>query len=142
MIVRQTMWHLFLNVSLTCDGFTPQRHGDRLKTLGKAADQRKALLRALTTSTIRYGRVRTTILRAKECRRWIDKMIILAKRGDLHARRQALAWIYDKKLVQNLFLTAPQRYANRTSGFSRVKRDTEKPHRAGDSATMVHLELV
>lgn len=119
-----------------------QRHGDRLKTLGRAADQRKALLRALTTSVLRYGKIRTTILKAKESRRWVDKMIGLAKRGDLHARRQALGFIYDKQLVQNLFLVAPERYANRTSGFCRVKRDEESPFRRGDHAKMAYLELV
>ena len=63
-------------------------HGKRVAKLGKPADQRKALLRALTTEIIRHGRIKTTLVRARAVRPFVDKMISLSKRGDLHARRQ------------------------------------------------------
>ena len=69
----------------------------------------------------------------------MDKMIQLGKRGDLHARRQAMAWIYDKQLVHALFEAAPTRYADREGGYTRVLRTMP---RAGDNAKMGILELV
>jgi large subunit ribosomal protein L17 len=116
------------------------RHGKvGFKKLGKPADQRKALLRGLTTECIRYGRIETTLVRAKATRRWVDKMIGLAKRGDLHARRQALGFIYDKELVRALFESAPERYGERNGGYCRVKRTG---FRRGDNAEMGFIELV
>lgn len=78
-------------------------HGKGFNKLGLPADQRKALLRGLTTEVIRHGRIRTTIARAKELRSRIDHMITLAKKGTLHTRRQALAYLYDKDLVILLY---------------------------------------
>merc|ERR1719413_260919 len=108
-------------------------HRKGFKKLGKPADQRKALLRALTTETIRHGRIKTTHVRAKAVRKHVDHMIELGKRGDLHARRQALAWIYDKQLVHSLFEAAPERYADRNGGYTRVLRTVA---RQGDNAKM------
>ena len=107
--------------------------------LGKPADQRKALMRALTTELIRHGRIKTTLVRAKAMRHWADKMITLAKRGDLHARRQALGFIYDKQLVHALFEQAPERYGDRNGGYTRVLRTMP---RRGDNAKMGIIELV
>ncbi len=115
------------------------RHRKGFKTLGKPADQRKALLRALTTEVIRHGRIKTTLVRAKAVRKHVDHMIELGKRGDLHARRQAMAWVYDKNLVHSLFEAAPDRYGEQNGGYTRVLRTVA---RQGDNAKMAILELV
>lgn len=115
------------------------RHRKGFKKLGKPADQRKALLRALTTEVIRHGRIKTTLVRAKAVRKHVDHMIELGKRGDLHARRQALAWVYDKDLVHSLFEAAPDRYGEQNGGYTRVLRTMA---RQGDNAKMAILELV
>lgn len=115
------------------------RHGKRFAKLNKPADQRKALLRALTTELIRHGRIKTTHVRAKAVRKHADHMITLAKNGSLHARRQALGYIYDKQLVHSLFDQAPERYAQVNGGYTRVLRTTP---RKGDNAPMGIIELV
>lgn len=115
-------------------------HGKGFNKLGKAADQRKALLRGLTTEVIRHGRIRTTMARAKELRREVDHMITLAKKGTLHHRRQAMAYIYDKDLVASLFEQVPERYGERQGGYCRIVR--EKLLRRGDNAQMAIIELV
>ena len=96
-------------------------------------------MRALTTELIRHGRIKTTFVRAKAVRHWADKMITLAKRGDLHARRQALGFIYDKQLVHALFEQVPERYGERNGGYTRVLRTMP---RRGDNAKMGVIELV
>jgi large subunit ribosomal protein L17 len=118
---------------------SPQRHGKRFKKLNKPADQRKALLRSLTTEVIRHGRITTTHARARAARKYVDHMIQLAKRGTLHSRRQALAYMYDKDLVRALFEQAPERYGERNGGYCRVLRTMP---RAGDNSKMAILELV
>jgi large subunit ribosomal protein L17 len=115
------------------------RHRHGFNKLSKPADQRKALLRALTTEVIRHGRIKTTLIRAKAVRKYVDHMIELGKRGDLHARRQALGWIYDKSLVHSLFEAAPDRYGTQNGGYTRVLRTVA---RQGDNAKMAILELV
>ena len=114
-------------------------HRKGFKKLSKPADQRKALLRSLTTETIRHGRIKTTLVRARAVRKHVDHMIELGKRGDLHARRQAMAWMYDKQLVHSLFEAAPDRYADRQGGYCRVLRTVA---RQGDNAKMAIIELV
>lgn len=116
------------------------RHRKGVPKLNRPADQRKAMLRSLTTETLRYGKITTTKTKAKATRKWVDKMIQLAKDGSLHARRQALAWIYDKDLVSTLFDSAPARYNDRNGGYTRVV--TEKYLRRGDAAEMARIELV
>ncbi|GFH60692.1 hypothetical protein CTEN210_17168 [Chaetoceros tenuissimus] len=115
------------------------RHRKKVAKLGKPADQRKALLRALTTEVIRHGRIKTTLTRAKAVRKHVDHMITLGKRGDLHARRQAMGWVYDKDLVHSLFEAAPERYGDREGGYTRVLRTMP---RQGDNAKMAVIELV
>ncbi len=83
------------------------RHGRRVPKLGKAADQRKALLRSLTTELIRNGRIKTTETRAKAVRSEAERMVTLAKDGTLSARRRAMGYMYDKQLVHALFEQAP-----------------------------------
>ncbi len=114
------------------------RHGRRVPKLGKAADQRKALMRALTTELIRNGRIKTTEVRAKAMRSEADRMVTLAKDGSLSARRRAMAYIYDKQLVHALFDQAPERYADREGGYTRIVRTVS---RRGDNARMAIIEL-
>ncbi len=115
-------------------------HGKGFNKLGLPADQRKALLRSLTTEVIRHGRITTTLARAKELRSHVDHMITLAKKGSLHHRRQAMSWIYDKDLVASLFEQAPERYVNRQGGYCRLIK--EKMPRRGDNAKLAVVELV
>lgn len=114
------------------------RHGCRVHQLGKPADQRKALLRALTTELIRHGRITTTKARARAVRSEADHIITLAKEGSLAARRKALGYIYDKQLVHALFEQVNERYGDRKGGYTRIIRTVP---RRGDNAEMAVLEL-
>ncbi|MBE9137213.1 50S ribosomal protein L17 [Nodosilinea sp. LEGE 07088] len=114
------------------------RHRCRVHQLGKPADQRKALLRSLTTELIRHGRITTTKARAKAVREEADRMITLAKDGSLSARRQAMGYIYDKQLVHALFSQAGERYGDRKGGYTRVVRTVR---RRGDNSEMAIIEL-
>jgi len=102
-------------------------HGMGFNRLSRPADQRKALVRALTTEVVRHGRIRTTLVKAKAIRKYVDHMITLAKKGTLHHRRQALSFIYDKDLVASLFEQAPERYADRSGGYCRVIKVSSLP---------------
>merc|ERR550514_2153372 len=115
------------------------RHANKLKKLNRPADQRKAMLRSLTTELIRHGRIKSTLRRCKEVRTTADHMVTLAKDGSLHARRQAIAYLYDKQLVHALFEQAPERYADRQGGYARVLRTG---YRRGDNTEMGCIELV
>eukprot|EP00189_Rhodosorus_marinus_P009987 CAMPEP_0184737690 /NCGR_PEP_ID=MMETSP0315-20130426/460_1 /TAXON_ID=101924 /ORGANISM="Rhodosorus marinus, Strain UTEX LB 2760" /LENGTH=175 /DNA_ID=CAMNT_0027205005 /DNA_START=41 /DNA_END=568 /DNA_ORIENTATION=- len=115
------------------------RHRKRGRKLNKPADQRKALLRALTTELIRHGRISATLARCKEVRRYADHMIQLSKDGSLHARRQAMGFMYDKQLVHALFEQGAERYKERQGGYTRVLRTMP---RKGDNAQMGIIELV
>ncbi|WOD38812.1 50S ribosomal protein L17 [Nodosilinea sp. E11] len=114
------------------------RHRCRVHQLGKPADQRKALLRSLTTELIRHGRITTTKARAKAVREEADRMITLAKDGSLPARRQAMGYIYDKQLVHALFSQASERYGARDGGYTRIVRTVR---RRGDNSEMAIIEL-
>lgn len=114
------------------------RHRCRVHQLGKPADQRRALLRALTTELIRHGRITTTQVRAKAVRSEVEKMVTLAKDGSLAARRQAMGYIFDKQLVHALFEQAQTRYGDRQGGYTRVLRTVS---RRGDNADMAIIEL-
>ena len=115
------------------------RHQLRVPQLGRPADQRKALLRGLTTQLIREGRVTTTKARAKALREEVERMITLAKDGSLSSRRRAIGFIYDKKLVHSLFERAQERYGDRQGGYTRIVRTVP---RRGDNAEMAIIELV
>ena len=110
-----------------------------LRKLGRPTAHRKAMLRNLTTDVLAQGRITTTVTRAKETRRLVDKMITLGKRGDLHARRQALAFLYDEDVVTKLFDEIAPNYKDRNGGYTRVLK---KGPRRGDSAEMAIIELV
>ena len=143
------------------------RHRCKTPQLNKAADQRKALLRALTTELILRGEIKTTRAKADAVRSNVDHMITLAKDGSLHARRQAIAYLYDisvkdgepvsdrpqtktkpeqlpeeervTTLVDLLFTQAKDRYAERNGGYTRIVRTVS---RRGDNAEMAILQLV
>ena len=115
------------------------RHQLRIPLLSKPADQRKALLRGLTTQLIKEGRVTTTKARAKALRNEAERMISLAKDGSLASRRRAIGYIYDKKLVHSLFEKANERYGDRKGGYTRIVRTIS---RKGDNAQMAIIELV
>lgn len=114
-------------------------HGKKLAKLSKPADQRKALMRALTTELLRHGRIKTNVVRAKAMRKHVDHMITLAKDGSLHARRQAMGYIYDKQLVHALFESVPERYGDREGGYTRIFPTNP---RRGDNTKMCYIELV
>ena len=109
------------------------------RKLGRDSAHRKAMLRNLVTDLLREGRIQTTELRAKEARRQAEKMITLGKRGDLHARRQAMAYIYDESVVTKLFEEIAPKYADRQGGYTRILK---LGPRRGDAAEVVFLELV
>jgi large subunit ribosomal protein L17 len=109
------------------------------RKLGKPTAHRKAMLRNLVTDLLREGRISTTECRAKEARRAAEKMITLGKRGDLHARRQAGAYIYDESVLKTLFDDIAPKYAERNGGYTRILK---LGPRRGDCAEMVFLELV
>lgn len=114
------------------------RHRCNVPQLGRPADQRKALLRALTTELIRNGRIKTTRARADAIRSEADRMITLAKDGSLAARRKAMGYLYDKQLVHALFEQAGARYGDRNGGYTRILRTVA---RRGDNAEMAIIEL-
>ena len=109
------------------------------RKLGRESAHRKAMLRNLVTDLLREGRITTTEMRAKEARRMAEKMITLGKRGDLHARRQALAYIYDEDVVTKLFDEYANTYEDRQGGYTRILK---LGPRRGDGSEEVYLELV
>ena len=109
------------------------------RKLGRDSAHRKAMLRNLVTDLLREGRIQTTEFRAKEARRQAEKMITLGKRGDLHARRQAMAYIYDESVVTKLVEEIAPKYADRQGGYTRILK---LGPRRGDAAEVVFLELV
>jgi large subunit ribosomal protein L17 len=98
-----------------------------------------ALYRNLVTDLLRYEKIVTTEAKAKEARPLAEKVITLGKKGNLHARRQALAFVYDTKVVDKIFTELGPRYANRPGGYTRV---VKLGPRSGDGAPMAQLELV
>jgi len=115
------------------------RHGKAGKKLGRTPSHRKAMFRNMVTSLLQHERIVTTEVKAKEIRRLTEKMLTLGKRGDLHARRQAVAYIRSNEVVKRVFSEYAQRYANRDGGYTRVLK---LEPRAGDNAPMAMVELV
>ena len=115
------------------------RHLKAGRALGVKPAHRKAMLRNLVTSLVEEERVKTTVSRAKELRKPLDKMITLGKKGDLSARRQALAFIKTKKAMAKLFGEFAERYADRNGGYTRIIRVAP---RRGDGAEMALVILV
>ena len=115
------------------------RHKVAGRKLSRATDHRMALYRNLVTDLLRYEKIVTTEAKAKEARSLAEKVITLGKQKNLHARRQALAFVYDKDVVDKLFTELGPRYAERPGGYTRV---VKLGPRLGDGAPMAQLELV
>jgi large subunit ribosomal protein L17 len=115
------------------------RHGVRLKKLGRTSSHRLALLRSLSTSLFKHERIRTTVPKARELRSFAERLITLARRDDLHARRQVVRQIADKEVVKKLFSTLWPRFATRPGGYTRTMK---LGPRQGDGAEMAFIELV
>lgn len=115
------------------------RHRKAGRKLGRTSSHRDAMLRNMVTSLLDQERIVTTVPKAKEARRVAEQMITLGKRGDLHARRQALAFIRSKDIVAKLFDEISSQYASRQGGYTRIIRTGT---RSGDAAPMAILELV
>ncbi|MFW6052552.1 MAG: 50S ribosomal protein L17 [Desulfosalsimonas sp.] len=114
------------------------RHRKGGVKLNRTGSHRRAMFRNMVTSLLKYDRIKTTDAKAKELRRWADHVITLAKRGDLHARRQALSIVREKAVVHKLFAEAPKRFADIEGGYTRV---VKIGHRPGDSAPLSVVEL-
>jgi large subunit ribosomal protein L17 len=115
------------------------RHQKAGKKLNRTGSHRNAMFRNMVTSLFTHNRIRTTHTKAKELMRWADQMITLAKRGDLHARRQALAVMRDKSVVHRLFEEAQSRFGDRAGGYTRAVRIGRRP---GDAAPVSLVEFV
>lgn len=115
------------------------RHRNSRRKLNRTASHRKAMLANMTVSLLSHEQITTTLPKAKELRRVADKMITLGKRDNLHARRQAFAYLRDDGTVRKLFSTLAERYKERPGGYTRVLK---AGHRYGDSAPMAIIELV
>jgi large subunit ribosomal protein L17 len=115
------------------------RHQVSGRRFDMATDQRIAMFRSLATQVLKHGAIRTTEARAKEVRPMVEKMITLGKRGTVHARRQALAYVYEPDVVDRIFDELATTYATRPGGYTRV---TKIGPRLGDGAMMAQLELV
>ena len=109
------------------------------RKLGRPTAHRKAMLRNLVTDLLREGRISTTNMRAKEARREAEKMITLGKRGDIHARRLAMAYIYNEDVVKKLFDEIAPKYANRNGGYTRILKLGQ---RRSDGSEMCLLQWV
>jgi large subunit ribosomal protein L17 len=114
------------------------RHRKSGVKLNRTSSHRTAMFRNMVTSLFKYGRIKTTDPKAKELRRWADQLITLAKRGDLHARRQAMVIIQEKGVVHKLFNDAPIRFASKAGGYTRL---VKIGIRKGDAATLSMIEL-
>lgn len=115
------------------------RHRKAGLKLNRTPSHRNAMFRNMVTSLLKYERIRTTGTKAKEVSRWADKLITLAKRGDLHARRQALSIVREKEVVHKLFEQAGERFGTVSGGYTRVTKLGQRP---GDAAPMSLVELI
>ncbi len=115
------------------------RHARRGRKLGRDAAHRKAMLATMAGQVIQHGRIKTTGPKAKEVRRVVDRLITIAKKDDLHSRRQAAAVLKDKTIVRELFEDVAPALDDRDSGYTRILK---LGPRLGDGAETVYLELV
>lgn len=115
------------------------RHRKAGLKLNRTSSHRNAMFRNMVTSLLKHDRIRTTGPKAKEVRRWADHLITLAKRGDLHARRQALSIVMEKDVVHKLFEQAAERFGNISGGYTRIVKLGIRP---GDAAPISLVELV
>ncbi len=115
------------------------RHKKSGRKLGRTSSHREAMFRNMVTSLFEHERIVTTKEKAKELRPIAEKMITLAKKGDLHARRQALSYIRSKDVVHKLFTDIKDQFAERNGGYTRI---LQTGVRRGDAASMAIIELV
>jgi large subunit ribosomal protein L17 len=115
------------------------RHQKASLKLSRTTSHRIAMFRNMVTSLFKHERIRTTEVKAKELRRWAEHVITLAKKGNLHARRQALAIIREKSVVHKLFEEAQEKYGKTAGGYTRI---VKIERRAGDAAPMSMVELI
>lgn len=115
------------------------KHRKAVLKLNRTSSHRKAMFRNMVTSLFKHDKIKTTEAKAKGLRSTADKMITLAKRGDLHARRQALAVIREKEVVHKLFNEVGDKFNSRQSGYVRI---TKLGPRKGDVAPMAQIELI
>ncbi|HHW20531.1 MAG TPA: 50S ribosomal protein L17 [Thermodesulfovibrio thiophilus] len=115
------------------------RHRVAGRHFGRTANQRKALLRGLLTSLVKYERIETTVAKAKAVKELVDRLVTFGKKGDLHSRRLALSYLSDKDLVRKLFTEIAPRFAERNGGYVRI---VKTGFRVKDSAPMAILEFV
>jgi large subunit ribosomal protein L17 len=115
------------------------RHRKDHRRLGRKSEHRRALLRNLVTALFQYERIETTVAKAKETRRFAERMITFGKQGDLAARRQVAAYVMKPEIVAKLFTTIAPWYAERNGGYTRIIRIG---HRLGDAGETAYLELV
>ncbi len=115
------------------------RHRLSGRKLNRTGTHRQAMFANMAAALIKHEQIKTTLPKAKDLRRVCDRLITLGKRGDLHARRQAIAVLKDTKLVEKLFSTLAERYASRPGGYTRVLK---AGFRYGDAAPMAVIELV
>jgi large subunit ribosomal protein L17 len=115
------------------------RHRKSGKRLGRTGSHKKAMVRNMVTSLFEHERIVTTTPKAKEVRKVADKMITLAKRGDLHAKRQAMSFIRSRDVVAKLFNEIQEQFSGRNGGYTRI---IQTGQRRGDAAPMAILELV
>ena len=115
------------------------RHGNTNRKLNRTASHRRAMFANMSAALIKHEQIVTTLPKAKELRPIVEKLVTLGKRGDLHARRQAIAQIRDEDQVRKLFAVIGPRYKDRNGGYTRI---LNLGPRAGDSAPMARIELV
>ena len=115
------------------------RHGIRGRKLGRNKSHRRSLFANQAESLITHEQIKTTLAKAKELRPIVEKLITLAKRGDLHARRQARSFLYSDDVVQKLFSDLGERYKERSGGYIRI---IKAGSRFGDNAPVAYIEFV
>jgi large subunit ribosomal protein L17 len=115
------------------------RHGAAYRKLGRTVSHRQAMFANMAASLIKHEQITTTLPKAKELRPFVEKLVTLAKRGDLHARRQAISAVRDVPQVGKLFDTLAARYADRNGGYIRIMK---AGFRHGDNAAMAVIEFV
>ncbi len=115
------------------------RHQSKGRQLSRTSEHRRALLRNMATSLITHGGITTTVAKAKELRPYTEKLITLARRGDLHARRQVSQKIREREALTRLFTEIGPRFASRPGGYIRILK---LGHRPGDAAEMARIELL
>lgn len=109
------------------------------KKLGRSSSHRIMMFRNMTTDLLKNGNIITTEAKAKEIKRFVEKMITFGKKGDLHSRRQAAKFIVDKTVLQDLFEEKSKRYEDRNGGYTRIYK---LGPRRGDASMMVKIELI